>query len=198
MRRRFSFFDNLWPPRTSNAIARLTLLGLLVANLVAGWFVLRPIGGSPEELERERADLRTQLTQRRSLLERTKLNVARVETGRGEGDAFMQGFFLKDRTAYLTILDELQGAAKDSKVTAKTHSFGLEPIEGSDNLSMMVITGNYEGAYSDLLNFVNRLDRSPRLLIVESLNATPQQGGNGKLDITIKMDAFVREGAAGL
>ena len=40
---------------------------------------------------------------------------------------------------------------------------------------MMSITANYEGTYANLMRFVHELDRSPRLLIIEALNAAPQQ-----------------------
>jgi len=39
---------------------------------------------------------------------------------------------------------------------------------------------------------VNLIDKSDRLLVVQSLNATPQQGG-AKLNIMLKLDTFVRE-----
>jgi hypothetical protein len=65
-------------------------------------------------------------------------------------------------------------------------------VEGSDTLSMLTITANYEGAYADLLHFVHEVDRSPRLLIIESLNAAPLQGG-GQLSVSIKLESFVRE-----
>jgi type IV pilus assembly protein PilO len=57
---------------------------------------------------------------------------------------------------------------------------------------MMTITANYEGTYRDLMNFVHQLDRSPRMLIIESLNAAPQAGGN-LLAVSMKIDTFVRE-----
>ena len=46
---------------------------LLAVNLVAGYFVLRPIGGSPEELKSQYDDLRSQLRQRKMVLDRTRL-----------------------------------------------------------------------------------------------------------------------------
>ena len=49
-------------------------------------------------------------------------------------------------------------------------------------LDMMQITANYEATYADLVRFVNLIDKSSRLLVMESLNATPQQGG-GKLNV---------------
>ena len=57
----------------------------------------------------------------------------------------------------------------------------------------MAITGAYEGTYSDLLHFVNEIDRTKRLLIIENLAAQPQQGTGGLLNISIRFDTFVKE-----
>jgi Tfp pilus assembly protein PilO len=56
----------------------------------------------------------------------------------------------------------------------------------------MTITANYEGSYANLMRFIHEIDRSPRLLIIEALNAAPQQG-SGILNISMKIDTFVRE-----
>ncbi|HZT38962.1 MAG TPA: hypothetical protein VFA28_13790 [Bryobacteraceae bacterium] len=184
--------SRIWPPRTPTAVAQLALAIMLMADLVAAYFVWRPPGGSPAQLEQEIAELQAQLAQRRALLARTQVNVKKVELGRSEGDAFIQTYFLNERTAYSTILSELQAAEKEAKIKPKDHSFSAaEPIEGSDNLSMLTITANCEGAYANLIDLINRIDRSPRLLIIESLNATPQQGG-AALAINLRLNAFVR------
>ena len=67
-----------------------------------------------------------------------------------------------------------------------------EAIEGSDTLSMLTITGNFEGTYADLLKFVNQIDRYPRLLIIEQLTASPQ-AGTGLLSVSVKLNTFVRD-----
>jgi hypothetical protein len=54
----------------------------------------------------------------------------------------------------------------------------------------MQITANFESSYENLLRFVNMIDKADRLLIMESLNATPQQGG-AKLNVMMKLDTFV-------
>jgi hypothetical protein len=194
MPRNFRLPKLTWPPRNAAATAQWLLVGLLACNLVAGWFVFSPPGGSPEQLEQDAVRLRGELLRKRAILERTKRNVAKVETGRGEGDTFMQTYFLTERTAYSNVLGELAQAAREAKVTAKEHAFATEPIEGSADLAMMSITGNYEASYPELMQFINRLDRAQRLVIIESLNATPQAGSAGKLNVNMKLDAFVREG----
>jgi len=65
-------------------------------------------------------------------------------------------------------------------------------VEGSDTLEMMLITANFEGGYAELKQFVNLVDKADRLVIMESLNATPQQGGK-KLNVMMKLDTFVVE-----
>lgn len=193
MRRSYNF--GIWPLNNAGAITRLCLCVLLAANLVAGYLVLRPIGGSPQELRTQFEDLRTDMRQRRMVLDRTRLLASKIESGRGQGDEFMAKDFLPRRLASSTIVSELNDAATKSKVKPKESTYGFEPIEGSDTLNMMQISANYEGAYPDLIQFVNLLDKSDRLLIIESLNATPQQG-SGTLNITLKLDTFVREDSA--
>jgi Tfp pilus assembly protein PilO len=61
---------------------------------------------------------------------------------------------------------------------------------------MLIVTANYEGSYADLVQFVNALDRSGRLLIVESLTATPQQSG-GTLSVAMRLNAFVQDDGSG-
>ena len=168
-------------------------LGLLVgANLIAAALVLFPVGGSAEDLERQLSTLQSQLRSRKSALESTRQHVDAVQRGRSEGDEFLNGYFLSRRTAYSTLLSELEAAAKESQIKPREHAYAIEPIEGSDALSMMTITANYEGTYSDLMHFVHEIDRSPRLLIIETLNAAPQQGNN-TLVVNMKLETFVRE-----
>ncbi len=165
---------------------------LLVANLAALWQVAFPWGGSADDLGRQISTLSTEVRQRQAELEHTRQVAARVQQGRSEGDKFIDKYFLGSRAASSEVVSELIEAAKESQIKARDHSFALDPIEGSNTLGMMTITGSYEGTYADLIRFVNRLDRSDRLLIIESLNAAPQQGGN-LLNVSVKVETFVRE-----
>ncbi len=179
-------------PRLS---ARIVLGTLLVANLVAAAAVFRPWGGSPEQLQRELLQLRGDARQRENTVKRLRTLVASVEKTRAESDQFTTKYFLDSQTAYSTVLDELRALGEKSGVKAKDHSFDLQPIEGSDTLAMMTITGNYEGTYADLIQFVNAIDRSPRFLTIERLQAAPLQS-QGALNINLRVNVFVREEAA--
>ncbi len=185
-------------PRNFNGAAgitarwRIALGVLLLAAMGAAWIVMYPPGGSAGDLQQQLASLQSQTAARRTLLASTRQHVAAVEQGRTEGDKFLNEYFLARRTAYSTLLSELVDAADRAKIKPKEHAYATEPIEGSDSLSMMSISANYEGTYANLMRFVHELDRSPRLLIIEALNAAPQQSG-GTLNISMKIDTFVRD-----
>ena len=59
---------------------------------------------------------------------------------------------------------------------------------------MLTINANYEGTYADLIQFVNAVDRSKRLLIIDQMAAQPQPQA-GALVVNLRMNAFFREEA---
>jgi hypothetical protein len=175
-------------------LLRVVVGVLLGANLIAGGILLFPPGGSAEDLEKQLASLQEQSTTKRALLEKTRQHVAAVELGRAEGDQFLGQYFLGRRAASETLLTALGNAEAGSKIKEKGWSATFNPIDGSDTLSMMSITATYEGEYGDLLHFVHEIDKSPALMIIESLTAAPQAGSK-ILSIALKLDTFVREDA---
>jgi hypothetical protein len=173
-------------------VIRLGLGVLAVANVVALYFVIRPIGGSAQELATQALDMHSAIRQQQGVLDRTRVLASKIESGRGQGDKFMVSYFLPRRSANSTILAELNDLAGQAKITSRDSAIDLEAVDGSETLDMMQITANFEGLYPDLIHFINLLDKSDRLLIIESLNATPQQSG-GRLNVMLKLDTFVQE-----
>ena len=168
---------------------------LLVANLVAAVIAIKPFGGSAEDLRREQADLRRQLSALQQRVANTKRMVDKAENARRDGDDFIGNYFTDRRTAYSTVIGELDRTAQEAGIKLRQDNLELNPIEGSDSLQMMSITFAYEGPYGGLTKFVDLLDKSPRFLIIESMQASPQQGGT-LLTVSLKLDTFVK-GASG-
>ncbi|HTW64930.1 MAG TPA: hypothetical protein VME17_09960 [Bryobacteraceae bacterium] len=183
---------SIWPLNNPRAVIRLGLGVLVAANLVAAYFVVRPIGGSAQDLAQQALEVHSQIQQQKDVLDRTRSLVSKIETGRGEGDKFMTGYFLPRRPAYSTIMSELNNLATEAKIVSRDSTYTLQPVEGSETLDMLQISASFEGTYPDLVHFVNLLDKSDGLLIIESLNATPQQNA-GRLSVLLKLDTFVRE-----
>jgi type IV pilus assembly protein PilO len=59
---------------------------------------------------------------------------------------------------------------------------------------MLTTQVGFEGTYASLTKFINLVDKSPRFMIIESLQAAaPQQQGGQSLNVTLKIDTFVKE-----
>jgi Tfp pilus assembly protein PilO len=179
--------------RDRRGVLRAAVYALLAANLIAAFFIVRPWGGSAEDLEQQLLVQRQQVKQRQGAIERLRLLVAKAEKARAEGDRFLAAHFLDRRTASSAILTELGNAGKKAGLRPRDHAYTFEAIEGSDDLTLMTISANYEGSYAALMQFVNIIDRMNRFLIVEDMQATPTQQP-GTLAIRMQIDAFVREG----
>jgi type IV pilus assembly protein PilO len=175
--------------------ARAVLAVLVAVDLIAAVIVLKPWAGSVESLEQQAASLRQELKQKQVAVNGLSEIVSKVRTARGDGDSFMSTYLLDRRTLSSALLNELDQMARKAGVKQKEVAFAFDPVEGSEELTRAEITANYEGSYADLTRFLNLLDRSPRLLIVDSLAATPQPVGQ-LLEVTIKLNAFVREAAS--
>jgi Tfp pilus assembly protein PilO len=176
-------------PRTP---IRAGLGALLVANLVATWFVFFPLGGSLEDLNNRAIALDQQIQAKKRSIQKLKVVLEKTGKARESADKFETAYFLGRKSAYSTLISELGHAAKTAGVKEKEKSYSVEPIEGSGNLALLTINANYEGSYADLVQFVNQIDRSDRLMIIDALQAQPQQGASG-LSIVLKLNAILRE-----
>jgi type IV pilus assembly protein PilO len=184
---------NLKDPRI---LMRAVIGVLLAANLAAAIVAFKPFGGSADDLRRDQQSLASRLSQSQDRLARSKLLVEKVQKARSEEDAFLTKYFTDTGSTGAMILTELNQAAREAGIKMGQVTFSYEPLEGSDTLQELSTQAGFEGSYANLCKFVNLLDKSPRFMIIENLQAAAPQQQNGQaLNVTLKIDTFVR-GAA--
>ena len=182
--------------RDRRTVMRAAMALLLAANVVAALVLFKPWGGSASDLARQLDERRRELVQQNMRLERTRIVAAKVEKARSEGDQFLGDYTLVRRTAFSTLISEINAMAIKAGMKPKESSYVLEPVEGSEALEQLTLSVNYEGSYTSLTQFVRSLDKSNRFLIIESLQAAPQP--SGILSVNLKVDIFVRQPAGGI
>lgn len=170
----------------------LALAALVLFDLLFYLFAIGPLGQSDRERRWMVENLRRQAKERAVQVEKLDAMVRKVEAARTEGDKLLVEITMPRREAFSTIVSEIDQAARQAGVQLRDRGYNVEPIEGSDTLSMMTVNAALEGNYENLVRFINLLDRSPRFLIIEALGAAPQQSGT-LLNVSVKLDAFVRE-----
>jgi len=174
---------------------------LLAANLTAAVLAFHPFGGGADDLRRQQQSLTAQLSQLQARLKAGRELVAKVQTARTQGDEFLDKYFMNSQAQAALILGELTKSEQDAGINVRQETFADEEIEGSSVLHMKSVQVGLVGTYSNLTKFVNLLDKSPRFLIIESMQASaPQQQEKGRvaqpdqtLNVTLKIDAFIKD-----
>src|ERR1700733_11239217 len=166
---------------------------LLAANLIAAAIAFHLIGVSPEALNQQLVIARSQLQAGQTRLTRSRMLTTNIDKGKTESENFLATYFTNRRYTYSTIVNEINQDAKTAGMNMKETTFAsLDPTEGTEDLEMLTVSINFEGGYGQLVKLVNLIDRSPRFLIIESLQiASPPKGEI--YSVTIKMNAFVRD-----
>ncbi len=177
-------------------LMRVAIGVLVVANIVAAGFAFHWWDDSPASLENKLADTRRQLVIERSLVARSKSMATKVDTARSQAGRFIDMYMTPRRNTYSTILGDLDRMAASAGIKTRERAITRDAVEGSSSLSMLTVTAGFEGAYPNLLKFMNMLDQSPRFLIVERLQAAPLANSQN-LQVTVKLNTFVRDDVEG-
>jgi Tfp pilus assembly protein PilO len=155
------------------------------------WYVAAP-GGSRKDLAEQSEQIRREIAGTRQRAVRLKSIANKVQLGSTESADFEARYFLPKRIAYESVIEEIQRMAKASGLQEREAVYTEEPIEGSDDLSLLNATANYEGSYDNLMRFLHEADRSRMLLMLDNLQAAPQQRG-GQISTQIRFQSIIHE-----
>jgi Tfp pilus assembly protein PilO len=166
---------------------------LLAANLIAAVFAFHLIGDSPADLDAQLTSAQSSFRGAQQHLNKTKALIHNMEVSRSQGNKFLASYMTPRKHTYSALDGELNKLAESAGMKVGDINYSiLDPIEGAEDLQSLTITANFEGNYAQLVKMVNQLDRSPRFLLIDSLQVAPQPKGD-ILDATFKMNAFVHD-----
>ena len=171
---------------------RTAAIALLVCNAVALFWCIDPPGGTRQQLSDQMLQVHNQILATRASAARVKSVASKVQVGYGQGKGFEARYFLPRRTAYQSVIAELQRMAQASGLQARDSVNTEESIEGSDDLTLLNVTANFEGTYASLMRFLYEVDKSPMLLMLDSLGATPQQA-SGRITAALRFQAIIQD-----
>jgi hypothetical protein len=171
---------------------QVTSASLLVLNLIALYFFFAPPGGSRRQLAAQLTQIRQQAVSARFVAQRMANVSGKVQIAGTQTTAFEGRYFLAGREAYRKVFSDFEKITQEAGIQQRDGVFTEEPIEGSPDLTLLTFSVNLDGTYSDLMHFLYAVDHSPSLLILDSLNAAPQQGTE-RLNLAVKFLTVMRE-----
>jgi Tfp pilus assembly protein PilO len=172
---------------------KAALAVLVVLNLAAIYLYFAPPGGSRRQLTEQDASIRRESAARFQAASHLKVVSQKVELGGEQTSRFAKQYFIPNRMAFSVLVGEMLRMSSAAGLHEGQRAYSQEPIEGTDDLNLLTINANYSGSYDQLMNFLNQVDRSDQLLILDTLSATPMQQGSGILNVTMRFLAIVKE-----
>ena len=164
----------------------LAVLGALAAfDVLFYFFAVSPLDAREQETLARIEASRRQLEQKEEGLEELRIIAGKVEKARTAGDELLNQITIERRVTFSTLVTELDGAAAEAGIQDRDRVYDMEPIDGTEQYGIVSINANFRGEYEKLVNFLNRIDRSERFLIIESLGASPRSDSS-ELQVTMR------------
>ena len=171
----------------------LAVLGVLVVfDLLFYVIAVSPLDAREQEMLARIEILKQQVEQKKEGLEELRIIAGKVEKARTAGDQLLDQITIERRVTFSTLVTELDSAAAEAGIQDRDRVYGMEPIDGTELYGIVSINANFRGEYEKLVNFLHRIDRSERFLIIESLGASPRSDSS-ELQVTMRIDTFVRD-----
>jgi len=173
----------------ARARIRMVLAALAVLNAIFLFLVIRPpersVAERQEELQRERARYDTTLAKVAQMRElRTKLGSAI------QNDAeFTRKHFLSRKTAFSAMVADLERLGTENQVKTSSISYQLKDDPKQPEFVNVAVTMTVEGAYPELMRFINKLEQSELFWIINNMNVAASQS-KGSLRLNLLMETY--------
>lgn len=171
-------------------------LVLLGANLVVFLGYTLPRALRDRSAAARLSTLREEVGRQRALAQGLE---RRAETVRRNADDTQRfyGEVLGTREARLVpLLREIEKTARDLGLGAGQAGYDPSPVRDAP-LVRFVITMPVSGSYQQLVSFLDRLERSPQFLIVDSVALREKQGEAAEADLSVALSTYFRSEQGG-
>lgn len=174
--------------RRAILIALTALLAADAALAFYSWKLASPAQAQQElkELARSRDLLRADVKRAQDIREK-------IPAIQQECDAFEQSFF-PERSGYSSVDAELGSLAAKSGLQLQSTNFHPEPVKDR-HMSRVGMQTVVSGRYEAVVRFLNGLQRSKNVYVIEGLTAAPEQSPGAKdlVRVTISMTTYFRD-----
>ena len=169
----------------SSARRRIVILLAVLVALDVLLLVLqfRPPGRSLVERQAELKQSRARYDETFATVRQMRDLRGKLESAIENNQSFSKDRFLVRKTAFSAMLTDLEKLASENKL--KTASIGYKLKEDTKQAGYIdvAVTMGVEGAYPDLMNFINHVEKSNLFWIIDTLNVSTTQSHGLRLNL---------------
>jgi Tfp pilus assembly protein PilO len=167
------------------------LVVLIVLDVAAVAVLLSPIGMQKSRNQMQIAELQRDLQQKTKEVAPLQGIDKKVEEAKQQVNDF---FATRMPTRYSQIADELTRLAKENHVDLSTVHYGMEDTDLNDT-RRVVMDASLAGDYTQVVRFINALERSKMLFLVDGITLGEEQRTSGAVRLSIKLETYMKAGA---
>jgi hypothetical protein len=174
---------------------RTPALALLALNAAVFAVYTLPRGLRERSLARRAASLGAEARQARAELQARRGREEAIRANARDAERFLRQV-LKDRSA--TLHDALEGihaAAREAGVELGTENLRREDLDGAP-ITRAVVRMPVTGSYSELLDFLGRLERSSEFVVVDEVRLSERSGAESA-QLSVAVSVYFRGDAGG-
>jgi Tfp pilus assembly protein PilO len=170
----------LWKRSILIAVAVLCL-----ADIALGVFVWQGSREGPAEMKAQAERLRSQAKLLEADVQRgEKIRASLPQVGK-DCYCFYHYKFLEPATAYSAVESDLQAIAQKSNLKTTDLTFRQKPLK-DHGVTEVSITGTVEGEYPALVQFINGLEVSKNLYLLDTLSLASATTGGIRLKVDLR------------
>lgn len=183
-RRAFDLRRDLWR-------VAVVLGALAVLNVAFYLFLNAPRLRALSDLESGRDAGRRTLADVKASCEAMRDRVEQYDRETAELDAFYADSLGTQMERMIKIQQAIREIAQEFRINPETIDYNTTDVEGS-NLVRFQITLPLVGGYPNLRHFMNRIETSPFLAVIDSIELAGSREGGAMLSLTIRISTYFR------
>ena len=156
--------------------------------------ILDPPGRNAwDDLQQQIVQMRRQIVAGRAQTAKMQLLASKVQSGSTQSGSFENEILFRPSAPLMSPSSKkFSGWPTRPGFRNATLPGRKNRISGTADLTLLNNQANYEGSYTNLMKFLYQADHSPMLLMLDRLQAAPQQKNN-QINTQIRFQAIVRE-----
>jgi len=135
------------------------------------------------------AALREEIAGERAMFEARRSEVEAVRANAADSARFYREVVRGERADLLALLEDVEALAAQPALTASARSYGLEEVPGAP-LTRVAVNLSLKASYEELVDFLDRVERSPRFLTVDRISLSGG-GAEGQANLRVEMSAYL-------
>lgn len=174
----------------SRSRLRVALAALAVLNAALVVLALRPPGRSLAERQQQFQQSRMRYDATLATVKQMRDLQSKLQSAIENNRAFSRERFLDRGTAFSAMVADLEKLATESRLKPSTVGYGLKDESKQPGFVNVSVTITLEGAYPDLVRFINRLEQSHLFWMIGNMNVSGSTTPGRGLRLSLTMETY--------